>query len=329
MRAIFQQEPGGKLYIKDIKVPEPGPGEVLVKMSFSPVNPSDLSLLKGTYAGRPDYPLIPGIEGSGRVVKSGRGFLAGLRKGKRVACIASAGRGGTWSEYMLTPARHTIPLDKNIGDEQGAMLLVNPLTALAFVETAKRMGQQSIVNNAAAGALGKMLISLCLKNNIKPVNIVARKSQLDQLKNLGAEYVLLSSAPGFDQELKNISEELRAKLFFDAVGGREAETMLRMSPHGSTIISYGKLSEQDIKIDPRILIQQDKQIRGFYLAKHSSAKSILQNLAGVRKIKNLLSNDLKINVVRKYPLEKINEAIEDYRENMSAGKVLICLNKSS
>jgi len=323
MKAIIQENPGDELYLKDVPIPEPGPGEVLVKMNFSPVNPSDLSLLQGTYAGKPHYPIIPGIEGSGIVVKSGKGIIASFRKGKRVACTASEHRGGTWAEFMVTSAFRTIPLDKKINDEQGAMLLVNPLTALAFIEIAKKNKQQAIVNNAAASSLGKMLIYLCKIYDITLINIVTRQSQLNTVKEQGAEYILMSSSPDFEKELAYYSEKLNARHFFDAVGGEQAEIMLRTAPNGSTIITYAKLSEQNITFDPRLLLQQNKKIRGFYLGNYTAEKTILKNLRTVGKVKDLLSNNIKINVSARYRFEEIHEALDYYRSNMSAGKVLL------
>ena len=323
MKAIIQDGPGKLLYLKDVPMPEPGPDEVLVKMSYAPVNPSDLSFLQGTFASRPDYPLIPGIEGSGIVVKSGKGIIAGLRKGKRVACTSSGYRGGTWAEFMVTPAVRTIPLDKDISSEQGSMLFVNPLTAMAFIEIAKKHKCRTIVNNAAASSLGKMLVFLSKKNKISLVNIVTRESQMKSLKEIGAGHILISDSPSFEDELGSLSRELDAKLFFDAVGGEQAEIMLRISPPGSTLIPYAKLSEQDISIDPRILVQHDKKIEGFFLGNYTAQRSVLQNLAAIKRVKSMLKGDIKVNVSAIFPFAEINEALDHYRRNMSEGKVLL------
>ncbi len=323
MKAVFQDKPGGKLYIKDVPVPVPGQGEVLVKMSFSPINPSDLSLLQGTFASRPEYPVIPGIEGSGIVVKSGGGLIPGLRKGKRVACTASDNRHGTWAEYAVTSATKTIPLSNSIDDEQGAMLLVNPLTAMAFIEMAERYPGKAVVNSAAASSLGKMLAGLCRKHNIKLINIITRESQYKILKDAGADNILISTSPSFEEELASLSVKLNAKIFFDAVGGDMTEIMIRNSPAGSIIVPYAKLSENNFNVDPRELIQKDKRIQGFYLAHHTSGKSLIENLRNVNRVKRLISAEHKIKVAARFNIEETEKAINHYRENMSAGKVLL------
>lgn len=323
MKAISQEKPGGRLSIIDLPVPEPGPGEVLVKMIYSPINPSDLSFLQGTFSETSNYPVIPGIEGCGRVVESGSGIMSALRKGKRVACTASDNKSGTWAEYMVTSALKTIPLGRNISDEKGAMLLVNPLTAVAFIEIAKKNNHKTIVNNAAASSLGSMLNYLCRENNIILINIVARRSQEDYLKQSGADYVLNSDTVDFENKLADITEKLGCKLFFDAVGGEQAETFLRISPPGSTIVNYAKLSEQNIEYDPRVILQQDKTILGFFLGNYTSGNNLFKNLKNLNRVKKMLAGNMEMKISARYPCKSVNDAVEFYRNNMSAGKVLL------
>ena len=109
MRALRQHEPNGPLVLDIVPVPEPGAGEVLVRMAASPINPSDLALMKGDYLTR-QYPFVPGLEGSGTVVKAGNGLLPGMRLGKRVACTPNPEADGAWADYMKTAALRSVPL---------------------------------------------------------------------------------------------------------------------------------------------------------------------------------------------------------------------------
>src|SRR5512146_2102943 len=81
------------LTVEDRPTPHPGRGEVLVRMAASPINPSDLASLQGAYGVPKTLPMVPGIEGSGTVVRTGAGYLARRLQGKRVACAAGAGDG--------------------------------------------------------------------------------------------------------------------------------------------------------------------------------------------------------------------------------------------
>ncbi len=326
MRAVIQASSGGPLSIKEINVPVPGKGEVLVKMAFAPLNPSDLSQLQGTFTPLPRYPFTPGIEGSGTVIAQGKGIIPALRSGKRVACTSKKGKGGSWAEYMLTSASNCVPLKKDTSFEAGSMLLVNPMTVIAFMELIKSGKHLTIVNNAAGSSLGIMLQRMCTKSGIKLINIVRNDKKVEELKRAGATIILNSSESSFISSLQEISHENNAKLFFDAIGGRQTEIMAEVSPSGSRIILYARLSEESFTIDSRTLLQHGKVVDGFSLPLYTRTKSIPALLKMTGKVKALISTELSSSINRKYSLESINDAISTYRENMSAGKVLINLS---
>src|SRR5262249_29116562 len=123
MRAVQLLAYEGKpenISIAEIPVPRPGPGEVLVKVFASPINPSDLMFIQGLYGFKKSLPAVPGFEGSGTVVETGSGMLARFLKGKRVACAAADPKisSGMWAEYVVTSAQLCIPLQKNVELEQ-------------------------------------------------------------------------------------------------------------------------------------------------------------------------------------------------------------------
>src|SRR5680860_1283921 len=138
MQAVILSEGGATPKTATIDVPEPGKGEVLIRMFASPINPSDLAFLKGGYGIQKTYPTVPGFEGSGTVVAAGKGILPKLWMGKKVACAASPKYNGCWAEYMVTSADSCVPLSKNVSLEQAAMMFVNPMTALAFFDIYKK-----------------------------------------------------------------------------------------------------------------------------------------------------------------------------------------------
>ena len=326
MKAVRQEKAGGELIIVELPVPSPGKGEVLVKMAASPFNPSDLSLLKGANLHKPVYPITPGLEGSGIVVASGGGILANLRMGKRVTCSSSEGYGGTWAEYMVTSAMRVIPIRKTIPIDQGAMLIVNPMTALAFMNIAKEGKHKAIVNNAAASVLGKMLIKLSLKSNLPLINIVRRNEQVEMLKKIGAKYVLNAEDEAFEVSLKELTHQLNATLLLDAVGGAQTAKLVNAAPYGSTVIVYSNMSDEPFSIEPRTLIQADKSIKSFFLGGWAAKRSIPQTLKAARNVQALASAELNSKIRKKYPLEKAAEALNYYLNNMTGGKILLIMD---
>ncbi|MFA9388218.1 MAG: alcohol dehydrogenase catalytic domain-containing protein [Prolixibacteraceae bacterium] len=323
MKAIRQDEANGTLYIAEVPVPQPAKGEVLVKMAASPLNPSDFSFLRGTYVHLPNYPVIPGIEGSGTVVASGGGMLANYRMGKRVTCSASENHGGTWAEYMVTSAMRVIPLKKQLTMEQGSMLIVNPMTALAFINIAQKGHHKAIVNNAAASVLGQMMVKLCQKETLPLINIVRRQEQVDLLTSMGAQYVLNSSDLNFEIQLKSLSEQLKATLFLDAVTGEQTQVLLRAAPFGSKILIYSNMSGDQIQVEPRLLIQGNKSIESFYLGIWASKRSIFQTLKAAGQAQKLVNNELVSGIQKRFALENAQDALEYYSEHMTGGKVLL------
>ena len=326
MWAMRQHEASSNLLLEQVDTPIPKKGEVLVKMDYSPINPSDLSFLQGTYAEKPSYPTIPGIEGSGTVVAVGGGIIPKLRMGKRVSCTSTKGYGGSWAEYMLTSAMHVIPIG-DLDFKQASMLIVNPLTAVSFIDIAKANKHKAIVNNAAAGALGKMINRLAKSSNIPCINIVRSEEQRTLLSNEGAQIILNSSDKSFKLEYQELCRKYSATLILDPVGGASSSNLLEFAPNKTVLMLYANLSESPIAIDSRVLVQEEKQIQGFYLANYSANKNILKSLADSKKVQKLISNELKTSINKTFALGELNEAIELYKNNMSKGKVLINCKK--
>jgi NADPH:quinone reductase-like Zn-dependent oxidoreductase len=323
MIAAVMEEPLAPLVIRRVPLPVPGKGEVLVKMEAAPLNPSDLSMLTGGYAVKPRYPYIPGIEGSGTVVGHGGGLLARIRMGRRVACTSSPGGGGTWAGFMVTDAAKTIPLSRDTTFEEGACMIVNPLTAVAFLRILKTGGYSAAVNTAAASALGKMLIRLLKRENLPLINIVRREEQITMLKEAGAEYVLVSTSPGFEEKFASLAEKLKADIILDAVGGSLAGTLISNSPTGTRLVSYASLSGDNIPVDPKELLQNKKSLSGFYLATWLGSQKLTSTLTDISRAKRMLSKELSTEISTTMPLSDINIAIAQYRENMTTGKIII------
>jgi len=326
MHAVRQHSPDGKLVVETLPIPQPGAGEVLVRMAASPINPSDLALLRGGYMNR-SYPFTPGLEGSGVVVASGGGLLARMRKGKRVACTPHPEGDGTWAEFMLTSAMRTIPLPASITLEQGAMTVVNPMTALAFFHMARTGKHPAMVNNAAASSLGKMLIRLSVDHGIPLINIVRNPSHVKELKNLGATYVLNSEDKGFETELTNLASELGATLFLDAISGPHTSRLLEAAPPRSTLVVYARLAGDSMQVNSGHLIRKDIKIEGFQLGNWLQTKGILFKLAFVKQMKKQLGNALSSHIRQTYSLEDVEMAIAHCTKNMSSGKVLLLIKQ--
>jgi NADPH:quinone reductase-like Zn-dependent oxidoreductase len=327
MRAVQLEKENEKLHTRELPIPKPGPGEVLVRMAASTINPSDIGFLYSLsgYSNR-TMPVTGGIEGSGMVVAAGDGFLPKFMLGKRVACTKSRIDRGTWAEYMLTKAKLCSPLKDDISFEDGATLVVNPMTALAFFKIIQKGRHAAFVNTAAASQLGRMLIRTAAKKGIPLINVVRRKEQSTLLRSLGAEHVLISSDSDFDQKLKELTHGLNATLILDAISGEFTQRMIDASPSGSLILLYSNLSLTPAKINPNSLWYFNRRVEGFHLSTWTKEQSLLKVFLDTRRAQNKAHDDLRTEFQMRIPFTNAQEGLELYQKNMTAGKILLVID---
>lgn len=321
MQAVVVDEQSQTLSVRQIPVPQPGPGQVLIRMAAAPINPSDLGFAKGSYGPQKVSYLVPGFEGSGIVVAAGAGLLPRLLLGRRVTC--STPSGGTWAEYLVVPARNCFPLARSLTLEEGSMLIVNPLTAIAFFEIVKHEKHAAIINNAAAGALGRMILRQGQKEHIPVIHVVRRQAHIELLRSLGAEYILNNTDSDFYAQLRLLAQQLKATLILDPVGGEQTKQLLQAAPSGSTVVAYGSLSGRKVDKAPGISSEPSKHVVGFYMPDWLAKKNILQLLWNLKRVQRLAMKELKTDIQKRFRLSEVQEALELYQMNPTAGKVLL------
>lgn len=243
LRSLVKPDNTLEISLAEVEFPEPGPDEVLVRIDATPINPSDLALLIGPadvttarvggsserpvltadipeaamrlVAGRLDESLAVGNEGAGVVVAAGSSDAAQALLGKLVGIVG----GDMYAQYRCINALQCLPLEEGTTAEQGASCFVNPLTALSMVETMRMEGHTALVHTAAASNLGQMLNRVCIADGVDLVNIVRKPEQEKILRELGAKYVVNSSADTFMADLTDALVATGATLAFDAIGG--------------------------------------------------------------------------------------------------------------
>ena len=243
LQSLINKEGELVLSLASVPVDAPTPDQVLVRVAAAPINPSDLGLLVGpadmstavatgtaerpvitakvpeqfmpAMAGRLGESMPVGNEGGGVVIAAGSSEAAQAMLGKTVGILG----GASYSQYRTLHVSQCLVLSEGTTPREGAACFVNPLTALAMVETMRLENHKALVHTAAASNLGQMLQKICIKDGVDLVNIVRKQEQVDILKGLGAKYVCNSSEPTFMEDLTDALVATGATIAFDATGG--------------------------------------------------------------------------------------------------------------
>jgi len=241
------------LSLEEVELPAPGPGEVIVRIEAAPLNPSDLGLLTGPadlatlrrdgdavvadipaqrmgiVAPRVGESMPVGNEGAGTVVAAGEG--AEELVGKVVAAVP----GGMYAQYRKLRVQDCVVFPDGVTPRDAASAFVNPLTALAFVETMKAEGHTALIHTAAASNLGQMLNKICIADGVPLVNIVRSAEQAQILRDIGATHIVDSTSENFLAELTDAVFETGATLGFDATGGGRLASQILLAIEAAAV----------------------------------------------------------------------------------------------
>jgi NADPH:quinone reductase-like Zn-dependent oxidoreductase len=238
---IFREtgEPKNVLKLEEIPTPSPAPGEALVRVLFSPINASDLHMVRGRYGRQPELPASPGIEAVGIVEALGQGVQSPA-VGTRVIFIDTW---NTWREQVVCPADKLVPVPDGLDDSAAAASYINPLTAWALtISTHKLKAGEWLLQTAAASSVGKFVLQLAEQYRFKTINVIRRREQESIVRNLGGDEVICTA----DEDLRTRLQELTAgngvERAIDCVAGELGAEIARNLAPGGMMLVYGALS---------------------------------------------------------------------------------------
>jgi NADPH:quinone reductase-like Zn-dependent oxidoreductase len=304
-------------------IPRPRKGQVLIRVRYASVNPSDIAFIQGVY-GQPRVKGNPaGFEGMGEVVASGGGLIGRFMMGRRVAFVARSS--GAWATYVVADAAACIPLKKGVRDEDGAAMVVNPLTAAAMLNLVQKRPAKSFVMSAAASQLGKLMTGYGRDLGLRPICIVRRESQVAKLAELGAVHVLVSEQPDFKEKLKSVCSAEKPEIFLDAVTGPVAATIFAAMGMNAQWIIYGRLSEEPSIIpEPGEMIFLKKKIAGFWLVEWFQKTGFISKMKVISRVQDRFANgQWKTDIAQKVALKDAHAAIPKLMKGENPGKILL------
>ena len=332
MRAIqFDRygEPAQVLTLREAPVPEPGDEEVRVRILASPVNPSDLLFVRGVYAGiQPSFPALVGFEGVGLVDVAGR-RTQGFVRGQRVAVINETG--GNWADYAVVPANRLVPVPDDLSNEQVASFFVNPASAIAMVRHVLAIPQrQWLLQSAASGELGRMIIRLAKHDGIRTINVVRRREAVAELQRLGADAVLVSTEGPIDEQVRGIVGPQGVKYAIDPVVGETGTQMYQALGEEGRMLVYGSLTGEPIRVgaDPRFILAGRRILEVFFFGYWFPRLDETAQRQLVQEIVTLMHEGILVtSAARPFSLDEIGTAVTQAETTGRQGKILLVPQK--
>ena len=313
-------DPAEVLVAGDSPVPEPGPGEVRIRMQLAPIHNHDLWTIRGQYGYRPVLPAIGGSEGLGVIDALGAG-VEGLAVGQRVA--AASGR-GTWAEYFVASARMVIPMPAAIADEMAAQLIAMPLSALMLLEFLQVECGGWIVQNAANGAVGKTLAMLAAARGVRVLSLVRRDAGVAEMGALGIGDVISTAADGWMDAAKAALGDGLANAAVDSVGGRASADIMELLGENGVLVSFGAMSGEPMQVPSGDMIFKHATVKGFWGSRVSRDMAVADKKRLVGELlQRALGGELRLPVDAVYDLGDAAKAAAASLRPARNGKVLL------
>lgn len=323
MRAIRYHQfgtPTDVLVLDDLPMPEPGPGQVRVRYTHRPINPSDLLTAAGLYGVLPPPPAVAGWEGMGRVDKLGEG-VTGIAEGQRVVPLNVQ---GTWTEYALARASNLIPVPDAVSDESAAQFIINPVSVWAMLDVLGLQAGDWLLQSAAGSAVGRLTIQLAKQRGIRTVNLVRRAEQVQELLDLGGDEAFATDTPDLVARIRELTGGKGATGAIDAVGGDTGALMLSALRPGGTMLVYGLLSGQPTPVNGGEMLFRGTGMRGFWLVQWFQTTPPEQVAASLNGLMSLMAQgDLTPPLEATYDLADYQKAIAHAERPGRSGKVLL------
>jgi NADPH2:quinone reductase len=326
-------EPSEVLHLQSRPIPQPGPGQVRIRVTAAPVEASDLHTIRGRYGFTPEFPTVPGIESVGVIDELGSG-ADDLNVGQRVVTV---GVTGTWQEYVVADSDRVLPVPANMSNSTAAQILSNPLTAVILTSHELDIGPGEWLLQTAAGSIvGQSVIQLGVHFGFKTLNVVRRRSAVEGILALGGTAVICTEDEDLRERVAEIASDDGVFKAIDCVSGQVGADVSRALAPGGELVVFGALSTHrqtdpdklTIPIFARSLIYETKIVRGFWLFRWltNTPKDRMAVTIG-RTLQLADSGVLRVPEGQPIPVENFSEAVYLAEAPEHGGKPLLVFDQ--
>jgi NADPH2:quinone reductase len=321
MRAFRLSDFESSPILQDIPVPEPGPGQVRLRVSACGLNFADLLMMRGTYQERVTPPYTLGMEIAGYVDAVGDD-VQGLAVGDKVA--AFTGQGGL-AEYALCSAASCVPLPDSMPLTDAAGFLVAYGTShLALWHRANLQPAETLVVLGAAGGVGLTAVEIGAAMGARVIAVARGAEKLAVAAQAGADICLDSGAEAFDlrAELKALGG---ADVVYDAIGEPLATPAMRALHPEGRFLAIGFAGGTPPRFPANILLVKNISVIGFYWGGYQRFAPQVQAQSLATLFAWHAAGRLRPHISHLLPLSQAAHGLELLRNRQSTGKIVITI----
>jgi NADPH2:quinone reductase len=267
MRAILVKEFGDASVCKlatDVPIPAIKPGEVLIRVHATGVNPVETYVRSGTYTRLPDLPYIPGNDAAGIIEQVGA-EVTKFKVGDRVFTMKSVS--GTYAEYSTAHAEHVFPLPTHVSFEEGSALGVPYFTAYrALVIKGHAKPNETVLIHGASGGVGIAAVQLAKSLGLRVIGTASTEQGLQAVHDQGADLVFNHKQEGYQQDILNTTtngEGIDLIIEMLANVNLNSDLQILKSQVGRVVVVGNRGT---IEINPRLLMTKETSIHGIALS---------------------------------------------------------------
>ena len=331
MRALLSNAPGGPeaLELTELPDPEPGPGQLLVRVRACAINYPDVLIIEDKYQFKPPRPFAPGGEVAGTVEAAGEG-VSGWAVGDRL--IAMVGHGGL-AEKVLISAGQAVPLPPERSFEEGSALILTYATSIhALLDRGRLKAGETLLVLGAAGGVGLAAVELGKAYGARVVAAVSSEEKAEVARLAGADLAIVYPAGPFDKDgSKALGQMFKeavgpggADVVYDPVGGGYAEPALRSIAWEGRYLVVG-FPAGIPKLPLNLTLLKSCDVRGVFWGAFA-ARDPKANAAHVETLFRLWrEGKIAPRVSRTWPLEQGGEAIAHMAARKAVGKLVVTM----
>lgn len=319
MRAMQVTAYDSPLSLRDLDIPQPKEGQVVIRVATCGLNFGDTLAIKGTYQEKPSLPFTPGMEMAGTVHAVGAG-VTGFQEGQRIA--AYSGRDGL-ADYAAVAADKCVALPDNMSFTDAAAFLITYATShLALEDKAHLKPGERLLVLGASGGVGLTAVELGKLMGAEVIACARGAEKLEICRKLGADHLI-------DSETDDIREAVKAlggaDVLYDPIGGAQFDAAFRACNPGARLLPLGFASGDIPQIPANILLVKNMTVLGLYIGGYAKLNPKALTDSFETLIGWYVEGKIKPHVSHVLPLGEANEGLDLLRTRKATGKIVIDL----